>query len=518
MAAAAALGQLDEELTVALNADWKDLSPYGTDGGGKWWTATQINVYLASTDVFGAPFEEWTPAAAKRMEKIDGKTYEFELWDCIVDTNGNKITASDAKFCLETIGKAKDFQAIGTSIESIEILDEYTFRIHLATEEIGAIEKIMLKTALVSQKWYESVDDAERATNPIGAGCYYISGYAAGDYVEMTRKDDYWQKDDSAKSHIQFAPFKKITFKLIKDASVRTVALENGEVDIVKNLNTADIGRFLNADGTAKDGYTIAQCYDGRVNVLAFNCHESSIMSDINLRKAVLYGVDTTELMYAFGLDESTGRVTNDVTTQCCSDYNTAWDAADYDYYKRDVKKAQEYLKKAGYKPGELTLNLLVKNSLAGYEPMAVYMQAQLAEVGINIKISCLEQAITDEMVGGTEGWEITVEGVNSCNTVAQGYSYLFDQRNWSNGARYNIVDAELQAMAEKITQVDYYSQEAVNEIHDHVMENAYCVGLFGTAAFHVAQDGIQGICTIYDGNPSVAASIVAPDYQSTVK
>ena len=36
-------------------------------------------------------------------------------------------------------------------------------------------------------------------------------------------------------------------------------------------------------DGTAKDGYTIAQCYDGRVNVLAFNCHESSIMSDIHI-------------------------------------------------------------------------------------------------------------------------------------------------------------------------------------------------------------------------------------------
>ncbi len=518
LAKAKALGETDQEITIALNADWKDLSPYGTDGGGKWWTTPHINVYLASSDVFGAQWEDFVPGAAKRMEKIDGTTYEFEIWDCIEDTLGNKITSADVKFSLETIGAAPDFQQIGTSIKEVEIVDEYTVRIHLATEEIGAIELIMLKTAIVSQKWYESTTKEERATNPIGCGRYEVTGYAAGDFVELTRKENYWQKDAEALNHIMFAPFSKITFKLIKDNAVRTVALENGEVDFVKNLSVNDIGRFLNADGSPKDGYTVAQCYDGRVNVLAFNCAEGSKLADENLRKAILYGVDTEELMLAYGLDNTTGRLTNDMKTQCCSDYNPEWDSADYDYYDRDVEKAKEHLEKAGYKPGELTLNLLVKNSQPGYEPMAVYMQSQLAEVGINIEISCLEQAITDEMINSTEGWEITVEGCNSSKTVAEGYSYLFDNRNWSNGARYNIKDDKLQEMVEKITQVEYYSQEAVNEIHDYVMEKGYCVGLFAAASFHVAQDGIEGIVSISDGNPCVGASVVAADFATTVK
>ncbi len=516
--AAIALGETDEELVVGLNADWKDLSPYGTDGGGKWWTTPHINGYLASSDVFGAQFEDFRPGVAKRMEKIDGTTYEFEIWDCVEDTLGNPIKASDVKFSLETIGAAPDFQSIGNSIKEVEIVDDYTVRIHLATEEIGAIELIMLKTAIVSQAWYESVDSTERSTNPIGCGRYEITGYAAGDFIEMTRKEDYWQKDTSALSHVMFAPFKKITFKLIKDNSVRTVALENGEVDIVKNLNVNDIGRFLNADGTAIDGFTVAQCYDGRVNVLGFNCWETSIFADENLRKAVLYGIDAEELMLAYGLDESTGRVTHDVTTQCCSDYNPEWDSADYDYYKRDVEKAKEYLKAAGYEPGELTVNLLVKNSQPGYEPTAVYMQAQLAEVGINVEISCLEQAITDEMVNSTEGWEMVIEGVNSCSTVAEGYSYLFNQNNWANGGRFNINDDKLQEMVENVVQVDKYSAEAVEELHNYVMEKGYVYGLFAAAAFHVAQDGIQGICTISDGNPTMSASIVSPDYQSASK
>ncbi len=509
---ALAANDKDREITVALNVDWTDISPFGYDKGGKNWMAPAYNGFIASSEVFGATFEQFKPDLAKRMEKIDEMTYEFELYDYIHDSLGNHITANDAKFCLETIGSSADYQRIKNSLDYVEVVDDYTFRVHLKSNDFGAIEFILLKTPVVSQKWYEAADDTERVMYPIGCGPYKISDHVTASYVEFVPVEDYWQTDVEARSAWQFQTFDKVTFKLIKDDSVRAVALQTGEVDFVKNVNDADIGLFYDmATGEPKEGYNVYQCYDGKVNVLAFNMWPGNVLDNEDLRKAICYAIDQETLMLAYGKDYNSAQTPHDVVAMSASDYNTDWDSEPY--YDQDIEKAKEHLEAAGYKPGELTLRVVARNNLPGNEPMLVAMQAMLQEIGINLELQLLEQAVITEMIYTTDQWDMIVESVYTNDVCANGYAYLFDNRSYNYGTRYHTVDDELQKLVEASVNMETYGPESRDAVHEYVMDHAICYALYSYGWWHVGVDGITGVITKSDGNLNPANFIVSEDY-----
>lgn len=59
--------------------------------------------------------------------------------------------------------------------------------------------------------------------------------------------------------------------------------------------------------------------------------------------------------------------------------------------YHYDKALAEEYLKKAGYKPGELTLEYSTRGTQEIHFDEAEFIKGQLKEIGINLKINVLE-------------------------------------------------------------------------------------------------------------------------------
>ena len=317
---------------------------------------------------------------------------------------------------------------------------------------------------------------------------------------------------------MQFQPFSKITYKLIREGPVRTIALQTGEVDVVKDLAQEDEDLFLNPDGASKPGWNATQVYDARLQVLAFNGAPGTVFGDNQaLRQAVLYAIKNEDLMLAFGRDHSTGRIVNDLATNVSSDYNDSWDSPDYDYYTQDLDKAKAKLAEAGYKPGELSVGILVRN-LAGYDTMATALQAQLGAIGIKVTVEVLEQAVVNEIVLGPDGWDMTIENVYTNDFVVNGYQYLFDSRSYKHGSRYHTIDDKLQELVEVAIHVDTFGPKSRDALHDYVKEKAYIYGLFTYSRLHVAQDGILGIVSSSDANPAPNAFVVSPSFRTRVK
>ena len=55
----------------------------------------------------------------KELTKVDDLTYDVELYDYIVDQAGNKLTASDIKFCFESAKATGNLPKLA-SVESVE--------------------------------------------------------------------------------------------------------------------------------------------------------------------------------------------------------------------------------------------------------------------------------------------------------------------------------------------------------------------------------------------------------------
>ena len=201
--------------------------------------------------------------------------------------------------------------------------------------------------SIASKDWYENASQDEIETNPACTGPYAVTGVETGSSITMTAREDYWKSENLA--YVEKQNVKTIVVRCIGEASMRTVALENGEVDMAE-ISATDVARF-------GEGFNVTEYMNAMSQYLIYNTSENSSCQDENVRKAIAYGIDAMTIL--MGGSSTAGIVSHDVAPNLAPDYVQAWDAEEYFVY--DIAKAKEYLAAAGYGEGELTVRLLNK-------------------------------------------------------------------------------------------------------------------------------------------------------------
>ncbi|MEX2103989.1 MAG: ABC transporter substrate-binding protein, partial [Bacilli bacterium] len=285
------------------------------------------------------------------------------------------MTSEDVKYSFERIldpevgSIAKSYF---TSIDKIETPDKNTVVFKLKNPDSALLANTSSSFASIVPK-----EVADLNTEAVGTGPYILEKIESGQYVQLKKNKDYFQKD--------VALVDSIKFLIMKDEAARLAAIRAGKVDIASV--SADSATLLeNAKGVSVKNYQSMEYGYLGINVA------KKPFDNPKVREAISYAVDRNEIVDTVwkGQAELTGPIAP-------AQKSWALDVKEFPSYERNIEKAKELLKEAGYPDGFST----VIQTASTYPDMietAQVLQQQLKEIGINAEINQLEWAAYIEM------------------------------------------------------------------------------------------------------------------------
>jgi peptide/nickel transport system substrate-binding protein len=357
----------------------------------------------------------------------DQKTLTFHLRQGVVWSDGEPFTADDVIFTFEHIIKADyanghdGFVYDGVPVELAKE-DDYTVTLRFPVVVPNAVEVSAVEHFIFPKHIYEgdeTLDNNPKNATPVGTGPYKLEEYAAGQYVKLTANESYFLGKPKIGTFI---------FQIVTDPNAAKLALRKGEINALV-LTTADATDFEGPDSNV-----VIHAYpEDRVGYLAFNLGSPRVQ-DTNLRKAVFYALNRTEINIGVYLSEDYF-----VNAVSFLPYSSAYFTDDVEQYAQDLEKAQALLTQVGETP---TLRIAYIANNVAVETQALIIQQQLKAVGIAVELQGLESAaLFDKLEKGSDEFELFLNG----------YIMGIDPSNYASlfvtGSAYNyskISDAEL--------------------------------------------------------------------------
>jgi peptide/nickel transport system substrate-binding protein len=262
----------------------------------------------------------------------------------------------------------------GGIIQSIEAVDELTVKFTLCVPDPAFPSKVAFTSVGIQPaEWLESTGGTgELIERPVGTGPYQLENWERGSEIVMTRNENYWGEP---------AKEPTLVFRWNSEAAARLVELQAGTADGIDNPGAGDFEVIASDPNLAlyeREGLNIF--YVGLNRDIAPFDNE-------NVRKAVAYAIDRQRIVDNFYPPGSS--VADQFMPTTLFGYTPEVEPFPY-----DPEMARQLLEEAGVElPLEVTLNY--RDVVRGYLPqpgiVAQDIQAQLAEVGINVTIEVME-------------------------------------------------------------------------------------------------------------------------------
>ncbi|MDO4299531.1 MAG: ABC transporter substrate-binding protein [Lachnospiraceae bacterium] len=483
------------KVVVAVDDDSFTIGPWGSDSAVRDWTEGTIWAHLCYRPFIGAMLanDELQMNAAKSVTKVDDATYEVEIFDNIVDSQGNAIKASDVVYSYNKLAELGFVSEISLYYGSAEATGDYTLTITLKDTSEGAIEAVLCNCSIASESWYENASEDEINSNPATTGAYIVTDMVTGSGVTLEAKEDYWKTED--KADVEFENVKEIELRCITEASSRSIALENGEIDMAE-VSSDEVGRF-----EENEDYTVTKYLNGMTQYLIFNCSEGHACADVNVRQGVARAFD------AYNMSLSAGEcvMSHDVAPNLGPDYVDAWEEEEYFAY--DIEAAKEYLAAAGYDESN-PLELSFLNSSQAPQQPYVALQSMMAEANIVLTIDSQDRAARQAIQNDPTAWDMC----EYSNSVADFTTTYWNDLFGGDNNQCFVQDEKLQELLSAA--IADRSEENMSAFHDYINEQAYIVGCYTEVRSIVSTAGITDI-SLQKLNPVLNAMTFTEDYTS---
>ena len=342
---------------------------------------------------------------AESFEIVDDTKYKFKLRKGVKFHNGDELKASDVKFSLERAKTMPKAMSNASAIDHVSVDGDYEVTIHLSNP-CPAFLYILNDTSMkiLSEKAVTEAGDTYGEA-PIGTGPFMFKEWVPNDHWTLVRFDDYFDGPATATS---------ITTRIIPEGSARTIALETGEVDVILAVDPVDAVNIENC----KD-LVLESCPAPSVEFMAMNTTKKGL-DDVRVRQAINYATNRQEFVDT--IVEGRGEVATSVVAKTVPGWNE-----DVKPYPQDLEKAKELLAEAGYENG-LDLKMYVSGEVRSRAAQVV--QAQLAQVGINVDINVYEWGAFQDAINAGEHDLLILGWVNTTCDPAYSVTQLFHTRN----------------------------------------------------------------------------------------
>jgi ABC-type transport system substrate-binding protein len=220
-------------------------------------------------------------------------------------------------------------------------------------------------------------------TNVVGTGPFVQTGYEPNLSVTFDRNENYWR----GKPYLD-----GVDVSVIFDPNVSLMAFKSGDIHVAGMVNPQD------AQGIIDEGFELLESTDMVMNmcILPSSGNPDSILTDINLRRAIESAIDKQALVDAFTYGY--GVATNQLF--CLEPFRDDTTVG----YPFDLDAAQDYMDLGGYPEG-FTTTLYIVQGMVEDVPMAI--KGMLEEVNITLNVETIGYLQLVEMIGGGgTGWD----------------------------------------------------------------------------------------------------------------
>ncbi|MCB0661697.1 MAG: hypothetical protein KDC24_03065 [Saprospiraceae bacterium] len=430
----------DNTVRVRMAAEPDRLSPYLTRSAYSRLVFERVFMYMMD---FDPETLQLTPVLAKSMPVLEeisegpyagGVKMTFEIKNDAVWPNGTPVTAEDAAFSLKAVlvpgmpsvyqpffqffdGLEKDptndkkfslyakekyilLEAVAASLcvypkyvfDPDGLLDEFTVEALSADDAATALgDNEKLKTFI------EKFTSPELTTDPgkmIGSGAYQVDTWETGQYILISKKQDWWGSKYASSSSLFAAYPDTILFKIMPDQTAALSALKDQELDVANNLDSKDFVEL-------KDNALVSQFYNletppSPTIYLAYLNNKDQILSDGKVRKALAHLVDVQDFITSLydGLAERVGGP----VLKSKPYYNNDLQLVEY-----NLEEAKKLLNEAGWTDSDsdgtldkqingskedLQFEILISNGSKASENLALYMQEAFKRAGVKLDVT----------------------------------------------------------------------------------------------------------------------------------
>lgn len=324
------------------------------------------------------------PQLATSWQNIKPDTWQLKLRKGVTFTNGEPFSAQTAKWNIEwliTPGK----HVVGGSyatISRVEVVDDYTINIitkkpdPLLPKRLGSYGGQMVPMEYVKKEGREGL-----GKKPVGSGPYILKEWVKDDHVTLVRNEKYWGKKGE---------FQEIIFKPAPDNATRLNMLLTGEADIIISVLPDQIEQIQKGKNCRLEKTLSGIIYD-----YSFNCYLGPL-KDKRVRQACNYAVDKEAILNK--LWRGYGFQINGMLTKYDFGYSPAQKP-----YPYDPAKAKELIQQAGFKPGEISFDVL---ATADHKELTEIVCAYLNDVGINARPRMIEGAERARLIKDARVWK----------------------------------------------------------------------------------------------------------------
>lgn len=155
-----------------------------------------------------------------------GKVYTFHLRPGVHFQNGQRLTASDVKFCLDRARVSTEAWSWSlVAIRKVEAPSASTVRITLKYPWAPFLSDLSLFDAGVYPKaYFEKMGERYMSSHPIGTGPYLFHQWKRGQYLLLQKNHHYWATSKF--------PMEYIKYELIPNDTTRLLDAEAGALDV----------------------------------------------------------------------------------------------------------------------------------------------------------------------------------------------------------------------------------------------------------------------------------------------
>ncbi|OJF94362.1 ABC transporter substrate-binding protein [Pararhizobium antarcticum] len=336
-----------------------------------------------TSKIVGDLAESWTVSD-------DGLTYTFKLKPGLTFASGNPITAEDVAYSFERVVKLDkspafiltQFGLTGDNIaEKAKATDANTFVftvdkayapsfvLNCLTATVGSVvdKKLVLEhvAAVTPSDEYKYDNDFGNAwlkTGYAGSGAFKLREWRANEVIVLERNDNYAGEK---------TPLARVIYRHMKESSGQRLALENGDIDVARNLEPGDL------EAVAKNA-DLASTSAPKGTVYYFSLNQKNPnLAKPEVAEAFKYLVDYDAI--GSTLIKGIGEIHQTFLPK------GVLGELDENPYKLDVAKAKELLAKAGLADG-FTVTMDVRNTQP-VTGIAESVQQTLAQANIKMEI-----------------------------------------------------------------------------------------------------------------------------------
>jgi peptide/nickel transport system substrate-binding protein len=351
---------------------------------------------------------ELVPVLAESWEfSPDGKQLTFHLRQGVKFHDGSDFTSADVIASYERILDEATGSATRTnllSITSMDAPDDYTVVLNLSIPDVPLLTALATTNAAILSS--DVIASGDPTTDAIGTGPFKLDSWTPDQTTKLTANADWWAGAPKVDG---------IEIRIIPDESTIMAALRAGEIDfaqfndpLVATLPTDGSDIVINRAPDIAYHALQLRAFDipgPGTPVAASPTAAERPLSSVLVRQAISCAIDRQEVVDTAALGE--GTVTGPLTMP-----TYALPTDQLFCYTKDLDKAKSLMEQAGYADGfEMTI---IAGS--GEPPTAVAeaenIQAQLADINIDVKIEPLELSVyVDRWLAGDFDAAIALNG-----------------------------------------------------------------------------------------------------------